>query len=356
MPIARGGALSRRTLMRTAGAAALAAVAAPHVARAQASQKVTISFPTRSGATWPIWLAKEGGLYEKHGLDVTPVFGVHPAGIAALVSGEAQMTNYGVEQILAASARDPAFVMMGSSLNKGSFALMVKPEINTIAELKGKRINVGRLGDPPYFYTVDLLAKHGLTPKDVQWVPSGADASARAAVLLAGQVDAALLTMPSYFRLEAKGLKVLDKVSRYDDIPISTAYTFKKSWVAANPDVPRRIVMAHAEAIKRFYEDKDFAVAAYRKHDPQTEPDVSRIWDEYTRDNVLDRVPLLSMAAVTGSAARLTEEIPALKTFDFQSVIDMGPVRKLIAEGYFVSLFGDGVRAEQERKLKASYA
>jgi hypothetical protein len=51
-------------------------------AAAQALQKITINFPTRSGASWPLFLAKEGGYYQKYGLDVDLVFAGHPGGIA----------------------------------------------------------------------------------------------------------------------------------------------------------------------------------------------------------------------------------------------------------------------------------
>src|SRR5215472_12580580 len=75
-------------------------------ALAQPLQKVTINFPTRSGASWPMYMAKEGGYYQKYGLDVNLQFGVHPQGIAMLVSNEAQESNYSLEQSMDASLKD----------------------------------------------------------------------------------------------------------------------------------------------------------------------------------------------------------------------------------------------------------
>src|SRR5215472_11331207 len=91
---------------------------------AQALQKIVINYPTRSGASWPMYMAKEGGYYQKYGLDVDLQFGVHPTGIAMLVSNQAQEANYSLEQSMDAAARanDSNFVMMGSSLNKALFA------------------------------------------------------------------------------------------------------------------------------------------------------------------------------------------------------------------------------------------
>src|SRR6187399_2554905 len=40
------------------------------------AQKVTINYPARTGSNWPLWMAKEGGYYQKYGLDVDLVFGV----------------------------------------------------------------------------------------------------------------------------------------------------------------------------------------------------------------------------------------------------------------------------------------
>jgi ABC-type nitrate/sulfonate/bicarbonate transport system substrate-binding protein len=99
-------------------------------ARAQNLQKVTINYPTRSGASWPLYIAKEGGYYAKYGLDVDLQFGVHPAGVAMLTSGQAVMVNHSLEQGMVASTRDGSFALMGSSSNKGLFALIAQKEFS----------------------------------------------------------------------------------------------------------------------------------------------------------------------------------------------------------------------------------
>ena len=74
-------------------------------AQVQPLQTITINYPTRSGASWPLFLAKEGGYYQKYGLDVDLVFAGHPAGIAMVVSGEAQMSSYNLESVMQASVQ-----------------------------------------------------------------------------------------------------------------------------------------------------------------------------------------------------------------------------------------------------------
>src|SRR5665213_1024285 len=195
-------------------------------------QKVTINYPNRSGSNWPLFLAKEGGYYQAHGLDVNLVFGVHPAGIAMLVSGEAQMVNSSLEQLMQAASRDGSLVLVGSSLNRGMFALMANKSIPDMKALKGKRLAIGQIGDAPYGYLIALLSKSGLTARDVEWIPVGTDVSGRAAALESGRADATLLTAPAYFKVEAAGYRTLANLADHDDIFASTAYIMKKSVVA----------------------------------------------------------------------------------------------------------------------------
>src|SRR5580765_3597687 len=147
----------------------------------QQLQTITVNYPTRSGASWPMFIAKEGGYYQKYGLDVNLAFGSGPIGVAMISSGEAAMTNSSMEQALQASSRDVnALLMMGSMANKGFFSLMAPKTISNPKQLKSKRIAVSQIGDAPYNYTIALLGKFGLSARDIQWIPVGTDANARA--------------------------------------------------------------------------------------------------------------------------------------------------------------------------------
>src|SRR5262245_16588198 len=130
----------------------IVAILVPVLIAAQGQlQKTAINFPTRSGASWPMFIAKEGGYYQKYGLDVNLAFGAGTLGVAMISSGEAAMTNSSMEQALQAGSRDPsALVMMGSTLNRGMFALMVPSKTGSPKELRGKRIAVSQIGDAPY--------------------------------------------------------------------------------------------------------------------------------------------------------------------------------------------------------------
>src|SRR5262252_2661604 len=317
-------------------------------------QKTAINFPTRSGASWQMFIAKEGGYYQKYGLDVNLVFGAGTIGVAMISSGEAAMTNSSMEQALQAGSRDPnSLVMMGSSLNRGMFALMAPAATNSPKELKNKRIAVSQIGDAPYNYTVALIAKFGLNPRDIQWVPVGTDANARAVALTSGRADATLLTAPAYFPLEKQGYKTIANMADYSDIYASTVYLFTRKTVTANPKLPEAIVKAQAEAIKRFYDDKAFAVKAYIAYDKQNPADVERIYDMLAKTQQLERIPyVLSPAIKSITDQANSESATQLKDFDPHKVVDNSLVDRLIKEGFFEKTFGPSIKSEQEKKSK----
>ena len=323
-------------------------------AQTPALQKATINYATRTGTSWPFYIAQEAGYYKKYGLDVNLVFGVHPAGVAMVVSGEALMTNYPLEQAMQASSKDGSLVMVGSPYKKSLFALMAPAKFASVRDLKGKRIGVSQLGDAPYNYSVALLAKAGLAPKDVQWIPIGTDVNGRVAALLSGRVDATMITAPVYFKLEQQGYKSLANTSDYDDIYAPTVYLFKRSTLA-NPRQAEAVIKAIAEGIKRLYEDQDFAVRAYLKYNAQDDPaDVARVWERYAKSNTFERVPYVLAPAVQYVMDHPADGSVAaqFKAFDFRKVVDNSLVDRLVKEGFFEKLFGPAAKTEQERKAK----
>jgi ABC-type nitrate/sulfonate/bicarbonate transport system substrate-binding protein len=323
--------------------------------------QTTINYPARAPSNWPLFIAKEGGYFEKYGLNGQLVFGVYPAGIAMLVSGEAAMTNYTLEQAMQAASKDGSLVAVGSGYKKGLWALMVSKEaakdISSARDLKGKRVGVSQIGDAPYNYTVALLAKFGVTQRDVQWVPLGTDVNGRAAALSSGRVDATLLTSPAYYKLEEAGFRSLANLADFDDIYAPTVYLFKKSALAANPRLAETLIKVQAEAIKRFYDDEAFAVKAYLPYDPQSAADLQRQYEHYKRTNSFERIPYIPAAAVQFVVNQQADPQMAaqMKGFDFRKVIDNTIVDRLVKEGFFEQLFGPAVKAEEASKAKLAF-
>jgi ABC-type nitrate/sulfonate/bicarbonate transport system substrate-binding protein len=307
----------------------------------------------RSGASWPLWIAKEARLYNKYGLDVELVYAVHPGPIAAIISGHAAMTSAGSDPALLAAAKDPSLVVLGGFMNKGSFAMIGSKTATDMKQLAGKKIGVGRVGDPPYHMAVSLLKKYGMTARDVQWVSIGVDAAARAAALQTGQVDAALITAPAYFRLQAAGLPVLAVLLDHEDIYVSTYYLFRKEALTKERPMAMGFVKAHAEAIKRFYDDKAFATGIMIKYGgARNADDANRVYDLFQKARVLESIPYALKGSVDAVIERQGQD---LKGADLTKMIDNSLVDQLVREKYFEKVFGAAIRDEQQRRQAQAF-
>jgi ABC-type nitrate/sulfonate/bicarbonate transport system substrate-binding protein len=268
------------------------------------------------------------------------------------------MVNSSLEQLMEAASKDGSLVLIASTLNRGMFALMANKNIPDVKSLKGKKIAIGQIGDAPYGYLIALLGKSGLHSRDVEWVPVGTDVSGRAAALQTGRADATLLTAPAYFKVEEAGYKTLANLSDHDDIFASTACIMKKSNVASDPGLPEKLIKAHAEGIKRFYDDKAFAVKTFLAYDRNAQQsDMERVYDLYAKPQAFERVPYVLAGAVKSVINQQPDpQISAqLKAFDFHKVIDNGYVSKLVKDGFFEQTFGPAVKAEEQRKAKLAF-
>ena len=320
---------------------------------AQALHKTVAMVGARSGASWPLWIAKEAGLYAKYGLDVELVYAVHPGPIAAIISGHAAMTSAGSDPALLAAAKDPSLVVLGGFMNKGSFAMIGSKTAADMKQIAGKKIGVGRVGDPPYHMAVSLLRKYGMTARDVQWVSIGVDAAARAAALQTGQVDAALITAPAYFRLQNAGFPVLAVLLEHDDIYVSTYYLFRREALTKQRPLALAYIKAHAEAIKRFYDDKPFAAEIMIKYGgTRNVDDANRVYDLFRKARVLEAIPYTLKGSVDAVVER---QGPELKAADFSKMIDNGLVDQLVREKFFEGVFGAAIREEQQHRQAQAF-
>ena len=188
--------------------------------------------------------------------------------------------------------------------------------------------------------------------------PVGTDVSGRVAALQSGRADATLLTAPAYFKVEEAGFKTLANLAEHPDIFASTALLMKKSVVAADPNLPLKLLQAQAEATKRFYEDKPFAVKTFLNYDKMAVPaEVERVYDLYAKPNGFERVPVVLSAAVKSVIDQQSDpQISAqMKGYDFHKIIDNSYVEKLVKDGSFEKIFGPSVKAEEDRKTKAAF-
>ena len=95
---------------------------------------------------------------------------------------------------------------------------------------------------------------------------------------------------------------------------------------------------------------------ACQVYDKQSTASVERFDDGYATANLLERVPFVLAGARRAvidqqADARLAAE---MKAFDFHKV-DNSIVSRLVLEGFFETLFGPAIEAEQTRQAGLAY-
>jgi len=292
--------------------------------------------------SWPVFIAHESASYAKYGLSVNPVLGADPAWVPLLARGEAAMGIGGLQQLLPAATRDKSLVAVASIMNKSTLRLVARADIGGVEQLKGKKIAVSTVGDAPYGFLVALLKEYGIAPDQIQFLPVGTSGTRRAAAVVGGRADAALLSASVSFALEQSGYKIIAELADHENIFTSIASWVRRSDLSSSQGLLERLIQAHAEAIQRFYADKDFALRAYLDFDKQADATAqARAYDMMAAHNVFERVPY----TLKGAVAAAQDMPPGLRPAVDNSIVD-----RLVRRGFFEDLFGPGIKSEQQKK------
>jgi ABC-type nitrate/sulfonate/bicarbonate transport system substrate-binding protein len=119
---------------------------------------------------------------------------------------------------------------------RADYVMLGKAPMATLADMKGKKIGIQDTTGANYGQLLLALQKAGLTTKDIHIVTAGGQ-STRLPALVAGRVDATMLSHSAEIQLRNRGFNVLfdytkDATELYDDNSFAT-----KKWLAANKDL-----------------------------------------------------------------------------------------------------------------------
>ena len=161
---------------------------------AGAGTKVAIGISGWTGFA-PLTLAKEAGIFAKNGLDVTIKKIPQASRHLAIASGDIQCAATTVETWIVWNANGVATTQL-FQLDKsyGADGMVVRNDIASIKDVKGKTVAASAPGTAPYFTLAWFLKKNGLTVKDVTVVNMEPAPAAQA--FIAGQNDVAMTYEP----------------------------------------------------------------------------------------------------------------------------------------------------------------
>jgi NitT/TauT family transport system substrate-binding protein len=171
--------------------------------------KLTVGYTPITAATLPFFIALEEKLFQKHGLEVVPVFfGGTPLIVSAMMAGEFPIGLTGGAGIISSQLVGSDLTVIGSHLQVLTIDGMAKPEIKSINDLKGKKVAVSRIGASTYFAGLAMLDSRGMKPSDVVFIQAGGVGESFAA-LANGAVDAAMIGYPFTLKAKQAGFQIL---------------------------------------------------------------------------------------------------------------------------------------------------
>ena len=197
-------------------------------------------FPVGPGFA-PLTLAKEAGIFKKHGLDVSIKKIPQKDRHLAIASGDIQCAATTVETWIVWNANGVATKQM-FQLDKsyGADGMVVRANISSIKELKGKTIGASAPGTAPYFTLAWFLKKNGLSVKsDVTVV--NLEPAAAAQAFLAGQNDAAMTYEPYLSSVRAAPDKGKIIATTLDYPMIMDTFGCTPKFIADNPKAAKAL-------------------------------------------------------------------------------------------------------------------
>jgi NitT/TauT family transport system substrate-binding protein len=209
---------------------------------------------------------REAKLYEKHGLDAE-VITIMGSGIAskALISGNIHIVPIATPTVIAANLAGADMQILAHTMPGVVHALMTRPDIKRVEELKGKKIGVSSLGSLTDFLVRTIAKKKGLNPdRDFTLISTGGSDTERVMALKAGAVEATSVSHPGYGLARKMGFNMLWDAAKEIDYPWMEITT-RRATIKEDRDLVMRYVKAHLEGIALFKRDREFGIKVIKK-------------------------------------------------------------------------------------------
>jgi NitT/TauT family transport system substrate-binding protein len=182
---------------------------------AQDAKKVRMAYSAFSVSFLNIFVARDAGLFKKHGIDVELIQMAGPLPIATLASGEIDYLTGYTTGIVATGQGAPLKGIM-ISLRKPPFYLIAEPSIQRSSDLTGKRIGIDRIGSLQHLVARLLLKAKGADPEKAIFTQTGS-VSNTVTSLGQGAVSAAILSGPHNVIMAQKGFR---QIGAADELPM----------------------------------------------------------------------------------------------------------------------------------------
>ena len=307
------------------------------LARGVAAAPIRVSYSAISGAMSSLWVAQEGGYFKREGLDVELLYiGGGSLLIQSMISGDVPFAYGPSVPVINATLRGAGLVLIGNTGNSLVFSIMSRPEIRQPVNLKGKKVGVTRLGGSTDWALDAALKQWGLDRRELTVIQTGGMPEGLAG-LIAGVLDAVVLSPPSNFRAAKSGMHELIDVGQLKIIFPNTPLSTSESFIKSNRDTAMRFLRGFTQGLNRLRNDKEFSMKVLSKYTKVTDTEtLDQLHQTYGVRYSGDRIPYVRVEGVDEILRRTPgKEAREANASDF---LDNSLLKDLEQSGWFKTL------------------
>ncbi|MGH7928348.1 MAG: ABC transporter substrate-binding protein, partial [Candidatus Binatia bacterium] len=205
-------------------------------------ERIRTATPSGSLNYLSLYVAEEKKFFKTEGFENEIVVIPGPTGIAALLSGDVDYSGAGGSGMRAAVKGAPLKAIMFQT-EKVTWYLAAAPKIARVADLKGKKIGIGAIGDTLDTLVTTLVKREGLSANDITRVAMGPSPITRISAVKSAAVQATALDPMSAVVAEKEGLHILAYLGDLFPFPFQGFLTTDKK-IAENPSQVKRWLRA----------------------------------------------------------------------------------------------------------------
>ncbi|HLG70237.1 MAG TPA: ABC transporter substrate-binding protein [Chloroflexota bacterium] len=305
-------------------AAASGAASAKPAASAAASglQPIKISIATKGSDFAWLYVAKDLGFFQNHGLDAQ-INVVSPANsVSALVSGDLDLSATAGTVIKSDLKGLPVKVILMAS-NKPPFVVVGAKGLTSLDELKGKVLSA----DAPQTTTrvmLDAMMKNKGIPANQYQVVTGTTDDARMAAVVNGAASAAIVNISVAIPFTKQGYPIIGRTTDLPDAPSSGLGT-SQTELKTKRDLLKSALLASLESFQAFRTQKDKVVPVLAKEFDLAPDDAGLVFDtlapNYTKDGRPSAAAEQFELESDQAALELKDQIKPERIYDF-SLLD----------------------------------
>ncbi|HEX9143665.1 MAG TPA: ABC transporter substrate-binding protein [Candidatus Binatia bacterium] len=315
-------------------------LSAPSINAAETLQKVRLAYAAVTAAFAIPWIAKEAGIFRRHGLDVEMVYiASGPRTIQTVIAGSVDVAAIGGGAGIDAKLAGADTVFVAVSVNRVLIYMVAAPEIRRIEDLRGKIVGSSRLGTLTDFFARYHLRQAGLAPDRDVIVRGMGGLPETVAGLKAGQIQAGVFGFPAVLQARAAGFHVLvDYATQGLRYPLS-GIVVTQSLIRNREPMVRSLLESIIEGTHRFKTDPAFAVEVmgrYARTDRKISEESQKVYA-----GAFERVPYPDPEDVKLAVVQVAENNPRARGADPRDFVEPRLIREIEASGFIKRLYGE---------------